>query len=377
MLAKALAEKDEVVVVTTSSGSEYQSRIHNQENLRIVEVKTNNIRSFYDYLTRPLTFGFVKKPIWHLFDLWNLLTFEEIKKILREEQPDIIHTHGVRGISASLLSAIRHSGIPQVHTMHDYELISRWSTMFRNGSIISRFTLLDSMYMSFMRKMTSSISAVISPSKFLLDFHIKHGYFQSSKKYVIPYGIKHSHNASPKRESTHDFLFVGQITEHKGVQVAISAFRKLKLENARLHIVGDGNYLDVVKGLAQNDSRIIFYGRVKNEDLGKFFERCSFLIFPSIWYENFPLAIIEGMQNGLPVIASNIGSIPELVNDGFNGFLFKSGNEEALLRILEVSAKAPIHQLSNNAINTFKDLSMAKHITEIYSVYNSVLENKP
>jgi glycosyltransferase involved in cell wall biosynthesis len=161
------------------------------------------------------------------------------------------------------------------------------------------------------------------------------------------------------------------------VQVAISAFRKLKLENARLHIVGDGNYLDVVKGLAQNDSRIIFYGRVKNEDLGKFFERCSFLIFPSIWYENFPLAIIEGMQNGLPVIASNIGSIPELVNDGFNGFLFKSGNEEALLRILEVSAKAPIHQLSNNAINTFKDLSMAKHITEIYSVYNSVLENKP
>ncbi len=373
MLATALSEKDEVVVVTTAGDNTRQLYKYDQKNLRIIEVKTNNIHSFYDYLTRPTSLGLIRKSIWHLLDIWNLFTFIEIKEILKKEKPDIIHTHGVRGISASVLSAIKSTGIPHVHTMHDYELTSRWSTMFRNNSIITQFSFFDRMYISFMKKMTMDISTVISPSKFLLDFHVQLGYFRNSKKYVIPYGIKRSNNAFVKQEVTQDFLFIGQIVEHKGVQIAINAFKQLKLENARLHIIGDGNYLDIAKGLAQDDSRIIFYGRVRNQDLDKFFQMCSYLIFPSIWYENFPLTIIESMKNGLPVIASNIGSIPELVNDGLNGFLFECGNEKALLRILEASARRPIYELSNNAINTFKDLSMEKHVEKIYSIYNSLL----
>jgi glycosyltransferase involved in cell wall biosynthesis len=325
-------------------------------------------------VSNSLSIGIAKKSLWHLLDLWNPLAYKEIKNILNKEKPDLIHTNGIQGFSASLFTAIKHLQIPNIHTTHDYELISRWSSLFRNGKPISRFNLFDLMYIRYSRRLSSTIDAVISPSKFVMDLHVRLGFFGRSKKYIVPNGMKLENSIMTiDGNSGNEFLFIGQIVKHKGPQVAIEAFKKLKEKNVKLHIVGNGSYLETAKRISEGDERIIFHGFIENKkDLEKIIDRCSYVIFPSIWYEVFGLVIIEAMNRGLPVIASNIGAIPELIKDGYNGFLFEPGDVDSLHSIIEnlVNLKKISCDLNKNAIDSSKNSSIEKHLKSILDIYN-------
>ena len=125
--------------------------------------------------------------------------------------------------------------------------------------------------------------------------------------------------------------------------------------------------------MAEGDKRIIFHGFVqKKEELDNIFSRCSYFIFPSVWYEIFGLVIIEAMNKGLPVIASNIGAIPELVNDGYNGYLFEAGNVESLHDIIEdsINENTEYFELSKNAYISSKKFLLEDHIKNILNVIN-------
>jgi glycosyltransferase involved in cell wall biosynthesis len=369
MLADALSNYHEVIVITTLGPSN-----RSNSNQNIIEIRTKNICSLYDMVSNSLSIGIAKKSLWHLLDIWNPLAYKEIKNILYKEKPDLVHTNGIQGFSASLFSAIKHLHIPNIHTTHDYELISRWSSLFRKGKPISQFNLFDRIYINYSQRLSSTIDAIISPSKFVMDLHIKLGFFRSSKKYIVPNGMKlENNNMIPKENSGNEFLFIGQIVKHKGPQIAIEAFKKLKEKNAKLHIVGNGAYLETAKQIAEEDERIIFHGFIQNKnDLDKIFNRCSYVIFPSIWYEIFGLVIIEAINRGLPVIASNIGAIPELIKDGYNGFLFEPGDVNSLHSIIEdlVNRKRILSDLNKNAIDSSKKFSLEKHLKSILDIYH-------
>jgi glycosyltransferase involved in cell wall biosynthesis len=369
MLADALYNYHEVIVITTIGPSH---RSNGKQN--IIEIRTKNICSLYDMISNSLSIGTAKKSLWHLLDIWNPVAYKEIKNILDKENPDLIHTNGIHGFSSSLFSAIKHLQIPNIHTTHDYELISKWSSLFRKGKPITRFNLLDLMYIHHSQRLSSTIDAVISPSKFVMDLHGRLGFFKSSKKYIVPNGMKLENNIiTPNEYSGNEFLYIGQIVKHKGPQIAIEAFKKLKEKNAKLHIVGNGSYLEAVKRIAEGDERIIFHGFIENKkDLDKIFNRCSYVIFPSIWFEVFGLVIIEAMNRGLPVIASNIGAIPELIKDGYNGFLFEPGDVDSLHSIIEdlVNRKRISSSLGKNVIDSSKNFSMEKHLKSILDIYN-------
>ena len=74
--------------------------------------------------------------------------------------------------------------------------------------------------------------------------------------------------------------------------------------------------------MAKDDKRIIFHGFVDNKEIMKFYEMINFLVIPSICYDNSPLVIYESFSTGTPVIGSDIGGIPELIKENYNGFLF-------------------------------------------------------
>jgi len=356
-------------LVITTKGPE--PRIQNQPNLKIIEIKPPNIASLYDILASG-RIGFFKQSIWHLFDLWNISSYTKIKKILDKEKPDIIHSNSIQGLSSSVFSAINSQQIPHVHTLHDYELISRWVGLFRKGKPFSSFHLFDRMYLSFSRKISSNINSVISPSRFVMNFHKRLGFFKNSDTYIVPNGYTPDYKSDPKKENNKEFIFMGQIWYHKGPHIAVKAFQQVKDKKARLHIVGRGPYFDALKKIASNDRRIILYGFVEQGKLVHILKRCSYFILPSIWYENFPLVINEAMSKGLPVIASNIGGIPELVKDEFNGFLFEANNIISLRHIIEnvINDKYDLTKLSENAIlssRKFPFESQMKSILEIYS----------
>ena len=177
---------------------------------------------------------------------------------------------------------------------------------------------------------------------------------------------------NPQEKYEREFLYVGQIVKHKGPDIAVKAFKKIKNKDVILHIVGKGPYLKKLKQLANNDHRIIFHGFIQNDtDWNQIYERCSYLIVPSVWQENFGLVIIEAQNRGLPIIASNLGAIPELVKEGYDGFLFEPGNEESLHQIIENldNDKLDYHQLSKNAIESSKRFFVNEHVKSILENY--------
>jgi len=373
-LVSELLKNNEIVVLTTKSLVEDEYKIESKE--KIIELKPINVGSAYEMLTKPSTHMTFKKLLWHFFDLWNIATYLQIKNAINSEKPDLIFVNGIRGLSSSVFSAVNHSNLPQIYIIHDFELISRWSGLYRNGKNIEKFNFFEKTYINYMQKNTSKLNAVISPSKFLMDFHLKHGFFKNSKRFIVPNGVKLKNNPIVRDRISNEFLFIGQIEKHKGPQIAVKAFKKINDENLKLHVVGRGSYLDELKKISENDARIIFHGFVKNDELKNIFERCSYAIFPSLWYENYPLVIYEVMSEGIPVIASNIGGVPELVQEGYNGFLFPPGNVDSLTEIIKqvTNDNKTLNQLSRNSISTSQKFKLENQINIIQDIFDTMVK---
>jgi glycosyltransferase involved in cell wall biosynthesis len=136
--------------------------------------------------------------------------------------------------------------------------------------------------------------------------------------------------------------------------VAIRAFKLLsrQVKNIKLIVAGDGDYLPGAKQLAKDlgiAHKVIFPGFVRNEDTSLFYNASDVFIFPTLRLESFGIVIAEAMACGKPVIASNIGSIPDVIDNGVNGILFPSGD---------------FRELANQIKRLFNDRMYSKALSE-------------
>ena len=135
-----------------------------------------------------------------------------------------------------------------------------------------------------------------------------------------------------------DFVFVywGRLLPQKGVYELIKAFKKLVVEGkkSKLLVIGNANfgygthssYDDKIQKLCKDKNikdRIVFTGFVPHEKIGSILAACNIGIIPSIWDDPAPLTVFEGMSKGLPLIAGDVGGIPEIIRDGYNGILVR------------------------------------------------------
>ena len=175
-----------------------------------------------------------------------------------------------------------------------------------------------------------------------------------------------------KNEKEDHFLFIGRLTQEKGISTLIKAFSNKKL---KLKIIGDGPLINVVKEQSINNENIEYLGFKNKVQIIEQLRICKALIFPSEWYETFGMTIIEAFSVGTPVIASNIGGIPELVVNKYNGLLFETNNHNDLTdKLLSLSALNQ-EELSLNAYNSF----ISKYSDEInlkstLSIYEGVIQ---
>ncbi|MBC7119897.1 MAG: glycosyltransferase family 4 protein, partial [Methanobacteriaceae archaeon] len=166
-------------------------------------------------------------------------------------------------------------------------------------------------------------------------------------------------------------LYVGELTKHKGIHVLLKAFRRI--DNAKLHIYGRGPYETSLR--KKEMKNVIFHGYAKGfQELIEAYKRANITVVPSICYENSPMVIYESFMHSTPVIASRIGGIPELVKDGYNGFLFEPGSTRELSRILQRIADNPetLKELEYNAFNSVKKYDIKKHINKLEKIYKSM-----
>lgn len=176
--------------------------------------------------------------------------------------------------------------------------------------------------------------------------------------------------------------YIGSLIYEKGVDVLIRAFRRVASNHLTLDIYGPeetepGSYTNKLKALASTDSRIRFQGSFPPEVKGDIYLGFDILVLPSRFPETFSLVAREALSVGKPVIASNIGAIPEAVVDGANGFLFEPGNIDQLTMILGRIKDNPEILEKLNCPGPANITTDEEHINELLQIYNNILTGTP
>jgi len=323
MIKNLIKDNHEVVLITTKPRGEI-TPIE-------TELKSYYLSSSFYNLNK---LSFLTRYVWHFFNILNYCQKRRIKKILQEEKPNLVITHNLMGLGFQIPKAIKELNIEHHHFLHDIQLLHPSGLMYY-GKEKALKSIFAKTYQRINRKLFSQVDKVISPSQWLLTEHTSRNFFQKSKQEIRPFQWPMKDvDIEVKNNTEKTFLFVGQIEKHKGILLLVDTFKKISNNNIRLKIVGNGNQLKHIKRISKKDNRIECLGRKDGLELVKIMKRSNCLIVPSLCYENSPTVIYQAQNLNIPVIASNIGGIPEITKD--SKLLFTPNNEEDLKKKIEM-----------------------------------------
>jgi glycosyltransferase involved in cell wall biosynthesis len=327
--------------------------------------------------------------------IYNPDSARDITIKIKQFQPDVIHVHNFLPlVSPSIFFVAKRKKVPVVLTLHNYRLICPSATLFFDGQIyeksIQAFFPIDAIWKGVYRNSRIQTAAVafmtaihsllgtwrnkidcyILLTQFARD-KIQNSSLSLPKEKVI---VKSNFTAdfgegNTKRQSY--FLFVGRLTEEKGIRTLLYA---VNLRNFKLVIIGDGPLRGLVENACTLNSNIFYAGFQSKSKVINYLKECKALVFPSIWYEGFPVTILEAFSTGTPVIASNIGSMQEIVQHEVNGLHFTPGDEQDLiLKMNKVLKNDDLHKrLSRNArlsyINYYTPEKNYEQLMRIYKM---------
>lgn len=329
-----------------------------------------------------------------------IYSFEAAKKLralIDATKPDIAHLHNIyHQLSPSILKVLKEKRVPMVQTLHDYAYLSPSYTLFDHNAICERVkphhyfaavghrcvkdsffaSLLDAAAYAWHRRAGLDerlVNRLIAPSAFLKKKFAEWGH-ATREMDVVPNCVD-ARAVQPTYDPGAEIVYLGRLSPEKGIDVLIAAMEKLPGE--RLRVIGAGPMeARLKKYCAEMKLRNVqFAGALSGEALAAAIASARFVVVPSLWYENAPYAILEAMAAGKAVVASCIGGIPEIVEDGVTGMLVPPGDVDALakairslsgiegvIRSLGVAGRARVEQLFNPEA----------HLERILEIYDEV-----
>lgn len=276
--------------------------------------------------------GFFLRMLWHVIDLLCPTSGQAVRTVIEEERPDVIVAHNMKGFGLQTARELRRLKMPHVHVLHDVQLsVPSGLLIAGKEHAFLNAPMFRIPYEYVVRCVFGSPDVVVSPSAFLADFYRSRGFFPKSRSEVLPNPAPNQDMRGTRLERGGPLriLFAGQLEPHKGVELLKRVLARTDL-SFELHIAGEGSLSDELAEWAERDRRITHHGFVSLNNLFKILTLCDVTVVPSLCYENSPTVIYESFQAGVPVIASRIGGVGELVRDGENGFLVAPGDESAL-----------------------------------------------
>lgn len=370
---RLLAEGHSVVVITTSAGAGSEEH---KERLSIYRFCPTNLY----YYTNATHHSVVVRGWWHLVNLFHVGSARHIANILLKEKPDIVHTHNLMGVGFLVPYQIRRLGFRHVHTVHDVQLVEPSGVILKLQERSWRYTKFPfTIYAWVMRRLIGSPDIVISPSQFLLDFYTTRGFFPASQKVLLRNPVPLPTTIDRFRPDTAlHFLYLGQIEAHKGVLFLVDAFMEFLRTSsvlATLHMVGAGSQQALIEKKVQGISRFVLHGKVERGMLPQLFARIDATIVPSLCYENSPTVIFESFSFGVPVIASRVEGIAEIIKEGENGWTFETGNRQALVEVLHAASRRPtvLQEMGKKSIQYVKPLSEEKYSLALLQLYHRLV----
>ncbi len=289
--------------------------------------------NYYNLSKKTVLYRF----FWQIINLVNLKKYYQIKRILKKEKPELIISNNLMGLGLISSRLPKKLKIKHVHILHDLQLLHPSGLIF-----YKREQILDSlwarMYQTKTKRIINTPDLIISPSRWLMEEHLQRGFFKNSKLEILENPISPS-TATPNIQTEEDrwpsqkiwqFLFAGQIEEHKGIIFLINTLKKLNRDDFLLTIIGDGSKLEEAKELVGDSRHFAFLGFRANNEVQKLMAKSDALIIPSLVYENSPTIIYEALANNLITIGAKIGGIPELISK-YGGLLFEPSDSYDLL----------------------------------------------
>jgi glycosyltransferase involved in cell wall biosynthesis len=266
-------------------------------------------------------------------------------------RPDIVHVHNfLATMSPSVFFVAQQKHVPIVLTLHNYRLLCSNALLFRDGhpceECVTRHSFLPGVRHACYRSSRLG-SAVVGGSIALhsilgtwrnrVDRYIALSEFEAAKiagSRIPSDRIRVKPNfVSSSLEGTGGggfALFAGRLSPEKGLQTLIEADAE-NLLPMPVHIAGDGPMRAALQhASSRKESRLHLLGVKPRGELQALMRKATVLVVPSIWHETFGMVCVEAFAAGLPILASSIGGLPEIVEDGVNGHLFPPGDATAL-----------------------------------------------
>ena len=283
--------------------------------------------------------------------LWSRRWHREIRELLQKSRPDVVHVHNFFSrISPSIYYACRREGVPVVQTLHNFRLLCAGAELYRDGKVCEECldhsvlrgvrygcyqgSKLGTAVLTLMvdvhrraRTWSNMVDCYIALTEFsrakLIAGGLPADRIRVKPNFVLP-------DPGPKNGEGDYALFVGRLVKSKGVPAMLEAWKELPA--VPLHIVGDGPCREQVEAEVGNLPSVNYRGRLARADTLAEMKNARFLVFPSEWYEGFPVTIGESFACGVPVVASRLGAMAEIITDGVTGLHFQPGDVQDFRR---------------------------------------------
>ncbi|MDE2577604.1 MAG: glycosyltransferase [Hyphomicrobiales bacterium] len=323
-------------------------------------------------------------------------------RLLDDFKPDIIHAHGLyQQLTSAIVAPARARNIPFVYTLHDFKLIcpayffynrkkgvceecrggAQWRCAVNNccdNFAKSALYAADGLYQWRKGEMRHDIARYIAPSRFLARKYAEHGFDAERIRYVPNFfetqddaPADAAMMATLRARHGRYLAYFGRLSQEKGVSLLIDAAHAAKTP---LVLVGDGpQRADLEAQVRALGADCVFVGHQSGPALWAHVEAAVAVALPSIWYENAPKSILEAQARGKPAIVSELGGLPEMVEDGVTGFICKSGDRASLadciarLFALEPGALAAMGEKARASART--NFTRERYYREMARVY--------
>lgn len=333
---------------------------------------------------------------------FNLKVYSDIRKIIKKERIDIVHVHNTwMSMSRSVFYAAESMGVPAVQTLHNFRMICPNAVLCRNGAVceacldkgvregVRNRCYRDSFVFTAVCAAETAVhkkSGILGRINYIclsefnkekiLQINEHEGLvIDPEKVYVKPNFVWEGKVLTDDGRS--GFIFAGRLSDEKGIRVLIRAWEILGKEAPRLLIYGSGD----LEGWCKNEIEgkglnAIMMGEASHEELMRALGRSEALIFPSVCYEGFPIAVIEAFSMGAPVISSDIGNGKQFIKNGRNGSLFECGSPGDLARtVRDLTEKRAVYNENDIVIPSICTPEENYRILE--KIYSRIISGSP
>lgn len=298
----------------------------------------------------------------------NFTDYSLIKDTIRSIDPEVIHTNNLRTFSVLIWKAAYELKIPIVHTLRDYVLIDIYKYWVEKR-IISHYSNL--------------VTAITAPSQCTLNLHLEKGLFKEAKvkcsiTNAIDFDIGEVNMLFQKKKKSREedkqvfqFAYIGRFSEEKGVDWLIKIF-SMHPENKKLHLFGSGVLKDETKRIIKQHREIIEHGKLSEDKLNLALEKIDVVVVPSLWEEPFGRVILDAYKNGIPVIVTNRGGMPENVIRDRTGVIIESNDSELESAIKKMCNVEVIDRMCENILEILPHYTVESQADSFLKLYGQI-----